>query len=166
MGEGYASSPVCPPLLANSAALSRLSFALCTKLKATSKLNKLLIPSNLEFIIAAFAANSVVGGGPGDIRPSSPGVLGRDSEFEVSGTDSLLEFVYGLGSAGFASITELLIANGDGMTDTGIRMTFLKVERKSRLSASRLILLMKNDSVAASASRIYTHIYQLPSIIF
>lgn len=136
----YASSPVCPPLLANKAALSKLSFALCTRLNATSRLNKLRIPSNREFIIAAFAANSVVGGGPGDFRPSNPGVPGIDSG---PWTDSLSEFEYGLGSTGFGSIiTEFRFANGNGMTETGIKMTFLKVERKSRLSASRLILLM------------------------
>lgn len=39
-----------------------------------------------------------------------------------------------------------------GMMLTGVRMTLRKVERKSRLSASRLTLDMKKDSVAASCS--------------
>lgn len=150
----YASSPVWPPALANRAALSRLDLAKCTRFNATSKLNSERIPSNLEFMIAAFAANSVVGGDAGDIRPEIIGVPGRD----ISGfscTVNVFEFAYGLASEGFGSGAAGLAAKAEGMTETGISITFLNVDRKSRLSASRLMLLMKNDSAAASSSRIF-----------
>lgn len=150
----YASSPVCPPALANNAALSRLDLAECTRLSATSRLNNDRIPSSLEFMIAAFAANSVVGGGPGAACPGITGVPGRDA-LGVSWTLSEFEFASGLVSGGFVSAVEVDFAEkGDGIAETGMRMTFLNVDKKSRLSASRLMLLMKNDSVAASSSRI------------
>jgi len=150
----YASSPVCPPALVNNAALSRLDLAECTRFRATSRLNNDRIPSSLEFMIAAFAANSVVGGGPGVACPGITGVPGRDA-LGVSCTLSEFEFAYGLVSAGFVSGVEVGFAEkGDGIAETGMRITFLNVDKKSLLSASRLTLLMKNDSVAASSSRI------------
>lgn len=57
----HASSPVCPSILANCPALSKLAFARWTSLSAISMLNKVRIPSRREFMIAALAANSVVG---------------------------------------------------------------------------------------------------------
>ena len=136
---GYASSPVYPPALANNAALSRLDLAECTRFSATSGLNNDRIPSSLEFMIAAFASNSVVGGGPGAACPGVTGVPGRDA-LGVSWTLSEFELASELVSAGFVSLfVEVDFAEkGDGIAETGKRITFLNMEKKISLFFTRL----------------------------
>ena len=119
------------------------------------------MPSSLEFMIAALAANSVVGGSDNGVAGllmlkvvplMTPGLDGlvEASDSEISAVASASPFTRAFAMAGFPP-------NGDdignvGSTFTGIMTTFLKEVKKSLLSAWRLTLDIYIDCIDASCS--------------
>ena len=137
---------------ANTAARSMLALAMCTRFSATSRLKRERMPSSLDFMMAALAASSVVGGsGTGvDVRGTrNPDPLeGRGVPDRVGAWDGVGEI------SRLSPFTSALAAVGllpnFGKTFTGIMTTFLNEERKSLLSAWRLTFSIYIDSNEAS----------------
>ena len=107
--------------------------------------NNDLMPSSLEFMIAAFAASSVVGA-------STCGVPGRCGVFEPVKVGERDLAIPGSAAPKFLFVTGFAGANGAETTFTGIMTTFLKLDMKSRFAACRLRFDMKKDSADASCS--------------
>lgn len=72
-------------MLTMIAARSIEAFARWVRFSATSILKRDLIPSSLLFMMAAFAASSVVGGSTCGVDvPPRPGVIGRDVDSVIA----------------------------------------------------------------------------------
>ena len=115
-------------------------------------------------MMAALAASSVVGcsdGGTGEARPLLLLLLAATTDRcepppppppppPEASSGGLVSAAAGDGLVSVVAGDGLAVEKAEGMTETGARITFLNVDRKSRLSASRLMLAMKKDSVAAA----------------
>lgn len=110
-------------------------------------------------MMAALAASSVVGcsdGGTGEARPLLLLLLAATTDRceppppPEASSGGLVSAAAGDGLVSVVAGDGLAVEKAEGMTETGARITFLNVDKKSRLSASRLMLAMKKDSVAAA----------------